>query len=474
MGYATDYRLGQFIARGGMGEVYEAFDERLKRPVAMKVLRADLAQDDVNKQRFLKEAHLSAAIDHPNVVRVYDTGWLDDGRPYLIMELLHGETLSRRISRGPLHTEEARTILSQVLLALNVLHQNRIVHRDVKPSNIFLTHDGTVKLLDFGIAVGADELRLTQMGYNVGAPHYMSPEQIDSREPTAASDIYSSGVMLYEMLMGRPPFDGNPHAITYAHMNTPPPHVVGQGAALDWVVQRAMQKDPRSRFASAREMRDALLGQKPPAAAPSGVAPWVIGGALVLLALFIASRPKPNATTEGAYPVNPKPAETVVPTPLPAPHTHQVRMDEIDLDVSSVLDNNISDYGGQLMFDNNSHTAWNGRKFDEEGSGFILRFRDGKPHKIVSLAVVVGYDKPRGERDKYPDRWEFNDRVASAKVEMANAVLYPDFDVNDRRPQYVHDISGKETTELKFTVLNVASGETREVAISEVQLEVED
>jgi serine/threonine protein kinase/tetratricopeptide (TPR) repeat protein len=253
------YRIERLIGEGGMGVVWEARDESLDRPLAVKMLHDSNTAAAHSRERFLREARAAARVNHPHICQVYEVGE-DGGALFIAMELLEGETLATRLSRGPCSVGEAIPILLAMLGALEALHQSGIVHRDLKPTNVFLTPHG-VKLLDFGLArdgLGrADESAITQSGTLLGTPRYMSPEQITGGAVDARADLFAAAAILFEMLAGRPAFDGRTlydvlHQVTHGQ----PPALVGSAAiaAVDRVLQRALSKKPALRPASAGEM----------------------------------------------------------------------------------------------------------------------------------------------------------------------------------------------------------------------------
>jgi serine/threonine protein kinase len=261
------YEVTELLGRGGMGEVYRGRHLGLDRPVAIKFLRSSLAEDPEFRERFLREARLSARLSHPHVVQVYDTG-LEGDRPYLVMELLEGESLHARLKRGALPQEEAIAVARQALAALARAHSQGIVHRDIKPGNIFLCRDGTVKVMDFGIARALDEVRLTQTGTQMGTAEYMSPEQVEGQATDARSDLYAMGIVLHEMVTGEVPFAAaTPLSVMHQQVTRPTPGLP------DWVfpgvrevAARALAKSSADRFPSAEAMIQALEGR--PAASP--------------------------------------------------------------------------------------------------------------------------------------------------------------------------------------------------------------
>jgi serine/threonine-protein kinase len=255
-----NYTLVERIGRGGMGDVFRAVNPSLGAVVAIKVLNM---AGNGDAARFLTEARAVNRIAHDGVVKILDGGYLDGGRPYLVMELLDGESLAQQIARGPLEPVRAVAILDEVLGAVAAAHAAQIVHRDLKPENIFLADGGRVRLLDFGVAKVLDEAdSMTRTGTMVGTPHYMAPEQIQAGQVDRRTDLYALGVVLFEMLAGTKPFDGpTAFAIVQAHVGASIPRLpAGLPPHLDAVVARALAKQPDDRFASAEEMRAALHG----------------------------------------------------------------------------------------------------------------------------------------------------------------------------------------------------------------------
>ncbi len=255
------YRVERPIGEGGMGVVYAAYDERLQRQVAVKMLRADAAEGR-GPERLWREARAAAAVSHPNVCQIYDVGEAD-GEIYVAMELLDGESLLARLARGPLDRAEASAAMLRVLDALDAIHQRGLIHRDLKPSNVFLTPHG-VKLVDFGLAIPTqalanDATRVTMEGTIVGTPHYMSPEQIRGEPLDGRADVFAAGAVFFEMLTGRPPFDAvTPMEVLGAILNREPPTSDLVAGPAQAIISRALAKQREDRFDSARAMADAL------------------------------------------------------------------------------------------------------------------------------------------------------------------------------------------------------------------------
>jgi serine/threonine-protein kinase len=274
------YELGEIIGFGGMSEVHLARDLRLHRDVAVKVLRADLARNPSFYLRFRREAQNAAALNHPAIVAVYDTGEATTPSgplPYIVMEYVDGVTLRDIVHNdGPMPPRRALEVIADACQALNFSHQHGIIHRDVKPANIMISDTGAVKVMDFGIARALADTgnSVTQTAAVIGTAQYLSPEQARGESVDARSDVYSLGCVLYEMLTGEPPFVGDsPVAVAYQHVREDPipPSQKRDGisAELDAVVLKALTKNPDNRYQSAAEMRADLVrvhsGEKPEA-----------------------------------------------------------------------------------------------------------------------------------------------------------------------------------------------------------------
>jgi len=259
------YRVTRLLGEGGMGVVYAAHDDRLDRPVAIKVVRQEALGDTTARERFKREARAAAKVSHPNICPLYEFDEVE-GQQFLVMELLSGETLAARLERGPIPVEEAMPMAATMLDALAALHRCGIIHRDLKPANVFLTPHGP-RLLDFGLAqpaAGGDhtqEARLTGRGVLVGTPQYMAPEQLHGRDADERADVFAAGAVIYQMLAGCPAFGGKTlpeiiHAVGY--LEPPPLPAFPGAAAIDRVLRRALTKDPAQRIDRAETLASQL------------------------------------------------------------------------------------------------------------------------------------------------------------------------------------------------------------------------
>jgi serine/threonine protein kinase len=252
------YRLLELLGRGGMGEVWRAHDTATNRTVAIKVLPPQLAQDDTFVQRFRREAETAARLNNPHIIPIHTYGEID-GRLYVDMRLIEGRDLDKVLGEGPLEPRRAVRIIEQVATALHAAHKVGLVHRDVKPSNILLDEDDFAYLIDFGIARGVDETRMTATGAMIGSWHYMAPERMAAQEADARADIYALTCVLYECLTGAPPFPGDTLESQVAgHLTTPPPRPSitepEVPAAFDAVVTKGMAKDPEQRYPTTNDL----------------------------------------------------------------------------------------------------------------------------------------------------------------------------------------------------------------------------
>lgn len=257
------YKIKSHIGTGGMATVYLAQDLILERPVAVKVLRLDFHTNEAAMRRFQREAQSATQLVHPNIVSVYDVGE-EDGTNYIVMEYVEGTDLKEYIrERGPLPPREAVRIMTQIVSAIELAHQNRIIHRDIKPQNILIDREGNVKITDFGIAIALSETSLTQTNTLLGSVHYLSPEQARGGMTTIRSDIYALGIVLYELLVGEVPFEGESAvSIALKHFQEPLPRISQMlptvPQSLENVVLKATAKEPLDRYSSCYEMLEDL------------------------------------------------------------------------------------------------------------------------------------------------------------------------------------------------------------------------
>ena len=263
------YEIQSPIGAGGMGEVYRARDARLNRDVAIKILPASFSADPERLQRFARESRAAAALNHPNILSIFDIGE-DHGAPYVVSELLEGETLRDRLRNGPLSSRKAIDYAQQIAKGLAAAHEKGIVHRDLKPENLFITNDGRVKILDFGLAkLTRPEADLsgdaptqqvgTEAGTVMGTVGYMSPEQVRGKSSDSRSDIFSFGAVLYEMVSGKRAFHGESSVETMsAILKEEPPDLAetnrNVSPALERIVRHCLEKNPAERFQSARDV----------------------------------------------------------------------------------------------------------------------------------------------------------------------------------------------------------------------------
>ncbi len=257
------YEILKTIGEGGMANVYLAHDTILDRDVAIKVLRGDLANDDKFVRRFQREALSASSLSHPNIVEIYDVGE-DDGDYFIVMEYVPGKNLKQLLKRrGSLTVEEVVDIMLQITSAMSVAHDNLIIHRDLKPQNILIMDDGGVKITDFGIAMALNATQLTQTNSAMGSVHYFPPEQANGKGATLKSDVYSLGIMMYELLTGELPFRGdNAVEIALKHLKEPIPSIRDTHPlipqSVENVIIKATAKNPKNRYANANEMHEDL------------------------------------------------------------------------------------------------------------------------------------------------------------------------------------------------------------------------
>ncbi|WP_225832553.1 Stk1 family PASTA domain-containing Ser/Thr kinase [Streptomyces sp. NK08204] len=334
------YQLRDLLGEGGMASVHLAYDAVLDRQVAIKTLHTELGREQAFRERFRREAQAVAKLTHTNIVSVFDTGEDELGgmtTPYIVMEYIEGRPLGSVLEDdirqyGAMPADKALKITADVLAALEISHEMGLVHRDIKPGNVMMTKRGVVKVMDFGIAraMQSGVTSMTQTGMVVGTPQYLSPEQALGRGVDARSDLYSVGIMLFQLVTGRLPFDADsPLAIAYAHVQEEPvaPSSINRSLppAVDALVSRALKKNPNERFPTAEAMRDECLrvAASFQAAAPS-IVPGTAGqsGSGVGSAVFPPvdqATPTPTGPVQSPYQPTPVPSPYGAPTPAPAP-----------------------------------------------------------------------------------------------------------------------------------------------------------
>ncbi|MFJ8466511.1 protein kinase domain-containing protein [Streptomyces swartbergensis] len=331
------YQLRDLLGQGGMASVHLAYDSVLDRQVAIKTLHTDLGREQAFRERFRREAQSVAKLTHTNIVSVFDTGedTLDSmTTPYIVMEYVEGRPLGSVLDedvrqQGAMPADKALKITADVLAALEISHEMGLVHRDIKPGNVMMTKRGVVKVMDFGIAraMQSGVTSMTQTGMVVGTPQYLSPEQALGRGVDARSDLYSVGIMLFQLVTGRLPFDADsPLAIAYAHVQEEPPVPSSVNRALppavDALIARALKKNPNERFPSAEAMRDeclrvaASIQAAPPSIVPGAQTPSGAGVGSAVFPPVDQATPAPSGQVQTPY--QPTPPPNPYGTPAPA------------------------------------------------------------------------------------------------------------------------------------------------------------
>ncbi|HEX6237509.1 MAG TPA: protein kinase [Acidimicrobiales bacterium] len=410
------YRLDEQIASGGMAQVWLGIDEVLRRAIAVKVLHHHLAADETFVARFRHEAIAVARLSHPAIVNVYDT-CSDDGVEAIVMELVRGETLRNRLDRGPVDPWHATDITVQVAGALAVAHAAGLVHRDIKPANILLSDDGRVKVGDFGIAKAVESADLTQTGSFVGTAKYLAPEQVEGNPVDGRTDLYSLGIVLYEMLCGRVPFEADSSSATaLARLRTDPrpPRAVNQGVPreLEAVTMRLLARDPDSRYDTADELRAELLaassghpvephpGGAPPVPPPPVPAPGADAPAGVLTGRAGAVPPPPPldgtlATSPSGYDLQ----EPPTPAEEPVSFVETERRWLVPTSIVVLIAVALAVAG--LLIGRSSQGIFGGG--DEETDEPDVAATTGEP---LGITGSIDFDPPPGDREEHSDEAE--------------------------------------------------------------------
>ena len=384
------YKIGEMIGTGGMADVYIAEDTRLARQVAVKVLRSDLARDPSFVARFRKEALAAAALNHPGIVAVYDSG--EEPAPYIVMELISGHTLRELIHKGErVPLQRTLEIGEGILAALEYSHQSGIVHRDIKPANIMITDNGDVKVMDFGIARALADLgaTLTSTWNVVGTAQYLSPEQALGEVADLRSDIYSTGCLLYEMLTGKPPFTGEtPVSIAYQHVSgvlTLPSSIVPElPAGIDTLLTVALAKNPDDRYQSAGLMLDDLYKIKTGEVVTTKIAKQPLSRRKVLIGAISAVAAL-GMVVGGVFLARPDVATSNLPQ---LPNVVGLTQAEAQALLSDYVVTITRAHDGRIPKDRVASQVPLATTRAQKGSGVVLTISDGPGNSVVPIDLV--------------------------------------------------------------------------------------
>jgi serine/threonine-protein kinase len=384
------YKLGEMIGTGGMADVYVAEDTRLARQVAVKVLRSDLARDPSFVARFRKEALAAAALNHPGIVAVYDSG--EEPAPYIVMELISGHTLRELIHKGErVPLKRALEIGEGILAALEYSHHSGIVHRDIKPANIMITDSGDVKVMDFGIARALADLgaTLTSTWNVVGTAQYLSPEQALGEVADLRSDIYSTGCLLYEVLTGKPPFTGEtPVSIAYQHVSgvlvAPSSIVPDLPAGIDTLLTVALAKNPDDRYQSAGLMLDDLYKIKTGEVVTTKIAKQAVSRRKVLIGAISAIAATALLAT-GVFLTRPDVATSNLPQ---LPNVVGLTEGEAKALLNDYVVTVTRAYDGRIPKDRVASQSPLATTRAQKGSGVVLVISDGPGSSTVPIDLV--------------------------------------------------------------------------------------
>jgi tRNA A-37 threonylcarbamoyl transferase component Bud32 len=457
------YRIEDRIGSGGMSTVYRAFDETLEREVAIKIMHSDISRDDAALERFRREARTVAQLSHPHVVMVIDAGE-DDGHPYIVFEYVRGETLKDRIRReGPLPVAEAVAYAIEIGRALQAAHERGLVHRDVKPQNVLIDEEGRAKVTDFGIARGLEttQNQLTAAGKVIGTTDYVSPEQAMGQDVSGQSDVYSLGIVLYEMLVGEVPFSGDSHvSVAMKHVREGLPDVQRRrpeaSAALAAVLERATAKDVAARYPTmgdlVRDLEEVLTYETARSGGATGEATTILSQ---LPASITGRRSRRRTIGLAVLYVGIAVAVAVLAALLVNGETSQ---DEPiaagDLSVISLNESDVHEYDPPpgdgheretqgLTLDGEPSTAWETERYDTPDLGNLkdgvgLYLDAGRPIVARALRIVTPKDGWDFEvyvaRDSVPEELSGWTRVASGRMDETRKVV--DLDTASQRSRY--------------------------------------
>jgi serine/threonine protein kinase len=289
----SHYKIIKKLGAGGMGVVYKAEDTKLKRTVALKFLPPELTRDVDAKERFIREAQAASSLDHPNICNIHEINETEDGQLFIVMACYEGQTLKQKIGSGQLSVDETIAIAVQIAQGLERAHEEGIVHRDIKPANIIITDRGEVKILDFGLAKLAGQAQLTKDTSTLGTVAYMSPEQVSGKEVDQRTDIWSLGVVLYEMLTGELPFKGDyEQAVIYAILNEEPNFLEDIKFKYFLDIEKLLAKEPSNRFQNCKEVLielDNIKSMKPEKRKSKSKRAFIFSGIAVIITLILFS-----------------------------------------------------------------------------------------------------------------------------------------------------------------------------------------
>ena len=480
------YRIEDRIGAGGMSTVYRAFDETLERQVAIKILHSDISSDDAALERFRREARTVAQLSHPHVVMVIDAGE-DEGHPYIVFEHVRGETLKDRIRReGPLRISEAVAYAIEIGRALQAAHERGLVHRDVKPQNVLIDDEGRAKVTDFGIALGLEQNQLTAAGKVIGTTDYVSPEQAMGHEVSGQSDVYSLGIVLYEMLVGEVPFSGESHvSVAMKHVREGMPDVQRRrpevSAALAAVLERATAKDLASRYPTMADFVHELEEVLTYESARSGGATGEATAVLSQLPAGITGRRSRRRTIAMAFAyvaiavavaviaalvVN---GEGQQNAPFAAGDLSAIELNESDAHEYDPPPGDGRERGTQsLAVDGDPATAWETERYDTPDLGNLkkgvgLYLDAGRPIVARALRIVT----PK-------DGWSLEVRVARDSVpdDLSGWTLVASGDMGSTRKTFDLDTAGQPSRYYLVWITKLTEGATggSSAAISEVKL----